>query len=123
MKLQLDKAAGFNAFTAYGDGYVSVNAVRHTGNIVVLPDRIIPGWTHSNSESLALADFEWLATLDNVILILGTGRTQRFPPPELLRPLLQTGRSLEIMDVPGACRTYNILTNEGRHVAAALLID
>jgi uncharacterized protein len=28
----------------------------------------------------------------------------------------------DVMDTPAACRTYNVLTSEGRIVAAALLI-
>ena len=30
---------------------------------------------------------------------------------------------VETMDTPAACRTYNILASEGRHVLAALLIE
>jgi uncharacterized protein len=29
---------------------------------------------------------------------------------------------LEVMDLPAACRTYNILAGEGRKVAACLLL-
>ena len=122
MKLQIDKTVGLNAFTAYGDGYVSINAVRHTRNILVLPDRLVTDWTTSDFATLTPADFEWLAALEEPILILGTGMQQRFPPPDLMRPLLKRGRSLEVMDTPAACRTYNILINEGRRVAAALLM-
>lgn len=28
--------------------YVSVNAVRHTRNILVLPDRLVPEWTQAD---------------------------------------------------------------------------
>ncbi len=122
MKIQFDKAVGQNAFTAYGDGYVSVNAVRHTRNILVLPDRLVPEWTQADFATLTRADFEYLAALDNCILLLGTGAQLRFPAPELLRPLREAGRSLEVMDTPAACRTYNLLVNEGRRVAAALLM-
>lgn len=122
MKIQLDKAVGLHAFTAYGDGYVSVNAVRHTRNILVLPDRLVPEWTQADFATLTRADFEYLAALDNCILLLGTGAQLRFPAPELLRPLREAGRSLEIMDTPAACRTYNLLVNEGRRVAAALMM-
>ena len=122
MKLQIEKAVGLNAFTAYGDGYVSINAVRHTRNVLVLPDRLVPDWTAADFATLSRSDFEWLAALDEPILILGTGAQQRFPTPEIMRPLLQLGRSLEIMDTPAACRTYNVLINEGRRAAAALLM-
>jgi uncharacterized protein len=39
-----------------------------------------------------------------------------------MRPLIQSGVGVEVMDVQAACRTYNILLAEERRVAAALLI-
>jgi uncharacterized protein len=41
----------------------------------------------------------------------------------LLRPLIEARIGYEVMDVAAACRTYNLLTSEGRKVAAALLFD
>ena len=46
---------------------------------------------------------------------------QRFPHPELLQPLMQARKGLEPMDLSAACRTYALLLNEGRQIAAALL--
>lgn len=122
MRLQLERSEGLNTFTAYGEGYVSVNGVRHHGNLAVLPDRLLPDWTQATFETLRVADFELLASLDAEIVLLGTGRQLRFPSPELLRPLLQAQKGLEVMDVPAACRTYNILMAEGRKVAVGLLL-
>lgn len=122
MKLQLDSSEGLNTFTAYGDGYVSVNGVRHTRNLAVLPDRLLPDWTLATFETLSIADFELLATLDADIILLGTGRRLRFPSPDLLHPLVRLQKGLEVMDLPAACRTYNVLMGEGRKVAAGLLI-
>ena len=121
MKLQPTQFEGQNTFTAYGEGYVSVNAIRHTGNLIVLPDRIIPAWTPATFETLSVADFELLATLDAEIILLGTGQRLRFPRPELLRALIAAQKGIEAMDLAAACRTYNVLVSEGRKVAAALL--
>jgi uncharacterized protein len=123
MKLQLAQSEGRNVITAYGEGYVSVNTVRHSSNLVVLPDRLITDWTLATFETLVLADFELLASLDAEIVLLGTGNQLRFPRPELLQPLIHVQKGLEVMDVNAACRTYNVLVNEGRKVAAALLFS
>ena len=56
MKLQLEKTVGLNIFTAYGDGYVSVNAVRHTANLIVLPERLITDWTKADFATRAISD-------------------------------------------------------------------
>ncbi|MEI7430706.1 MAG: Mth938-like domain-containing protein [Betaproteobacteria bacterium] len=123
MKLQIAGTEGQNTFTAYGEGYVSVNTVRYTGNLIVQPDRLIPDWTYACFETLSVADFEFLATLNNEIILLGTGNQLRFPHPELSRPLIQARKGLEVMTIQAACRTYNILISEGRKATAALLFS
>ncbi len=122
MKLQLDRSAGLNTFTAYGEGYVSVNGVRHNCNLAVLPDRLLPNWTPATFATLSIADLELLASLDAEIILLGTGMQLRFPSPDLLRPLVRAQKGLEVMDLPAACRTYNVLLGEGRKVAVGLLL-
>ena len=123
MKLQAVQHMGQNTFTAYGEGHVSVNTVRYVGNLIVLPERLISDWTPASFDSLSLADFELLATLDTEIILLGTGKQLRFPRPELMQPLIAVRKGLEVMDVHAACRTYNVLINEGRKVAAALILS
>ena len=122
MKLQLANTSGLNTFTAYGEGYVCVNGVRHSRNLAVLPDRLLPDWTQATFATLSVADIELLAALDSEIVLLGTGQRLRFPSPELMRPLLRAQKGIEVMDVPAACRTYNILIGEGRKVAVGLLL-
>ena len=122
MKLQLDRPDGLNTFTAYGEGYVSVNGIRHSCNLAALPERLFPEWTQATFETLRLEDFEWLASLDAEIILLGTGSRLRFPAPELMRPMARAQKGLEVMDLPAACRTYNVLMGEGRKVAVGLLL-
>ena len=123
MKLQLAQTEGWNTFTGYGEGYVSVNAVRHTGNLIVLPFRLIDNWTSASVDTLSHADFGLLASLDTEIILLGTGDLLRFPHPELLQPLMQARKGIEVMDNRAACRTFNVLAGEKRKVAAALLFS
>ena len=122
MKLQAAQTDGQNIFTAYDDGYVSINATRHHGNLIALPDRVISDWMQASFDDLNLADFEQLAALPCEVILLGTGREPRFPRPELLQPLIKVQKGLEVMSVDAACRTYNLLVNEGRRVAAALIL-
>ena len=87
-----------------------------------MPDRLIPDWTDATFETLSVRDIELLASLDAEIVLLGTGDRLRFPSPELLRPLVRLQKGLEVMDLPAACRTYNVLMGEGRKVAVGLLL-
>ncbi len=123
MKLHRTQTAGQNTFTAYGESYVSVNAIQYSSNLIVFPDRLITDWTMACFETLSLGDFELLAALETEIILFGTGDQLRFPRPELMRPLIQAQKGLEVMDIHAACRTYNILLSEGRNVAAALIFS
>ncbi len=123
MKFHLEAATALNTFTGYGNGYVMVNSRRIEKSVIVLPERIIPDWPATSFEALAPEHLSVLADLDREIILLGTGAQQRFPRPEIMRPLIQAGVGVEVMDVQAACRTYNILMAEERKVAAALLFD
>ena len=122
MKLHLDLATAKNAITGYGEGYVMVNRQRFERSLVVLPERILPDWPPDRFDDLAPEHLAALAGLDREIILLGTGARLRFPRPEIMQALIQSGVGVEVMDVQAACRTYNILLAEERRVAAALLI-
>jgi len=123
LKLHRESSQTQNTFTAYGEGYVMVNGARIERSVVVLPDRILADWPAKRFDELAAEHFEMLAGLGLEVLVLGTGPRLRFPPPQVLRPLIQTGLGVEVMDLQAACRTYNILMAEDRKVAAALLFE
>ena len=122
MKLHLSQNSVRNTFTAYGPGYVAVNGVRHESSLVVLPDRIMENWNVQSIETLAQDDIEELALLKPELVLLGSGDALHFPNPKLLARLVAAGIGTEVMDTRAACRTYNILAEEGRNVAAALVI-
>lgn len=123
MKLHQSNIAGLNIFTAYGEGYVSINHQKYEKNLIVLPESLIEDWSGATVETLSEADMQQLLTLGTEIVLLGTGRRLRFPAGALMRPFAPAGIGLEVMDLQAACRTYNILAAEGRKVAAALLFD
>ena len=122
MKLHLDPATAKNTITGYGEGYVMVNRQRFERSLVVLPERLLVEWPPGRFDELAPEHLAALADLDREIILLGTGARLRFPRPEIMRPLVQSGVGVEVMDVEAACRTYNILVAEERKVAAALLL-
>lgn len=109
-------------FTGYGDGYVSINQVRYEKNLIVLPDHLIEDWPVMSVAQLEVQHFESLVQHTPEIIILGTGAEHQFPNHTLLSQLAKMGIGIEIMDTKACCRTYNILVEEGRRVAAALLI-
>ena len=73
-------------------------------------------------ESLTHDNIAALALLKPELVLFGTGDLLRFPDSRLLASLAAARIGAEIMDTRAACRTYNILAEEGRNVAAALII-
>jgi uncharacterized protein len=122
MKLHLTTASGQNLFTGYGDDHVLVNKQRYERSLIVMPEQLLENWDAATFEDLAQAHFEFILTLQPEIVLLGTGRSQRFPHPRLSQALTQANIGVEAMDTGAACRTYNILMAEGRKVAVALLL-
>lgn len=122
MHIQLETGGQANLIRAYAAGLITVNQDSYTCSLVVLPGQVIADWPPQAFAELAVAHFAALVSLRPELLILGTGRRQRFPHAELLAPLVGAGIGWEVMDTGAACRTYNILMSEGRNVAAALLM-
>lgn len=123
MKLHSDNTSGHFAVTAYDKGYVQVGSRKLTRSLLLMPKSVDPAWGPEPGQELAGEHLVPLAALGVDILLLGTGSRQHFPRPELLRPLIEAGRSIDVMDTGAACRTYNILVAEGRSVAAALIVE
>ena len=122
MKLHLANFAHQYIFTGYGDGYVLINQTRYEKSLIVLPDHLIEDWPISSVSQLETQHFEDLLSHTPEIIILGTGAKHQFPDQSLLSQFIKSGIGIEIMDTQACCRTYNILVEEGRRVAAAILI-
>jgi uncharacterized protein len=122
MKLQPDKF-DVQAITGYGPGWVGVGADRITHSVILGSRGERLDWELTRFDDLTPAHFAKLAELVPEVVIFGSGDRIRFPRPAWLRPLVDARIGLETMDTPAACRTYNILAQEGRHVAVALLLE
>ena len=105
----------------YAPSGFRVSGVIYQGPVLVFPDRTV-SWGATNP---ATVSWESLAPViehgDVRILLLGLGRTMSPMPASLRTALRAAGIVLEAMDTGAACRTYNVLVAEGRHVAAALI--
>lgn len=123
MKLHLDKSQSLNTVTAYGDGYLEVNAVRYEHSILLMPTGAVEPWPVTEFSQLTQQHFLAMLGRTPEVILVGTGRRQRFVHPRLWAELAQRHLGVEAMDTAAACRTYNILMTEGRMVLAALLLE
>lgn len=122
MKLQPDKP-DVQTVTAHGPGWVAINGERVEDSVVIGARNERQPWPCSNFDALGEEHFAVLAAMKPEVVIFGSGERIRFPRPAWIAPLLRMGVGVETMDTAAACRTYNILAGEGRHVIAALLIE
>ncbi|MCP5250373.1 MAG: Mth938-like domain-containing protein [Nitrosomonas sp.] len=122
MKLHLAHFGQQNIFSGYGDGYVMINQIRHEKNMIVFPDQLIEHWPVASVAALSHEHFDEILARKPEIILLGTGAQLRFPDYTLMARILQTRTGFEVMDTQAACRTYNILVEEGRQVAAAIIL-
>jgi uncharacterized protein len=122
LKLHLAANANQNVITGYGSGYVLVNGQRYERNIIVTPKTIVTGWFANGQMPLGDVDLVAVIELAPQIILIGSGEQIRFPKPAALKNLIAARIGYEVMDTRAACRTYNILLEEGRNVAAALIV-
>jgi uncharacterized protein len=113
--------AGRQVIERYGEVGFRVAGLIYRGSVLVFPERTLP-WS-----AVSASDVTWESLAPVIehggvqILLLGLGRAMRAVPHTLRRTLSAAGIVLEPMDTGAACRTYNVLVAEDRHVAAALL--
>ncbi|MDM0087956.1 MULTISPECIES: Mth938-like domain-containing protein [unclassified Variovorax] len=122
MKLQPDKS-DTQTLTAHGPGWVAINNERVEHSVVLGSRGERFAWECANFDDLGPEHFAQLAALGAELVIFGSGQRIRFPQPAWLRTLMAQRTGVETMDTAAACRTYNILASEGRHVVAALLVE
>jgi uncharacterized protein len=108
---------------AYGDGGFRLSGERHEGSLLIVADEP-RAWPVKALAELTLADFEPVLSADRAeveFVLLGAGVRNALPPREVRDGLRAAGIGLEFMDTPAAARMYNVLTAEGRRLAAALI--
>ena len=101
---------------------VRINGEMHTASLLLLPEQPWRPWPVPADAPLALEHFQELLDCHPELVVLGTGTTLRLPSPEIYGMLLKQGIGLEAMATAAACRTYNLLAQDGRKVAAALIL-
>jgi uncharacterized protein len=122
MKMQPDRSE-VQTISGYGPGWIGVGTEKITSSIILVSDGTRIAWPAASFEELGPGHFAQLAQLACEVVVFGSGARLRFVQPAWLAPLMSRRIGLETMDTAAACRTYNILAQEGRSVAAALLLE
>ena len=121
MDLTLEKPGDHLFIRSVSGAGIQVADVHYTGPIILSATRIVEDWTASEAIDLAECDLEKILDLDPEIVLLGTGASQVFLPPERMMYFYSRNVGVEVMNTEAACRTFNVLVSESRKVVAALL--
>ncbi len=122
MKLHLTTSDNHNLITGYDSDYIEINKKRYGQSLIVMAETLVLDWGVEAFEALNATHFDDLLKVDPEVVLLGTGSKQHFVHPKHTKSLTAKNIAVECMTTDAACRTYNILMNEGRNVAAALLL-
>jgi uncharacterized protein len=106
----------------YGSGGFRFADMSHRGSIVALPTGVraiaLAAWNDIDSATIEQALAE-SGELD--LFIVGTGKDLMPLAAPLRAKLRDAGIGCEVMSTGAAVRTYNMLVDEGRRVAALLI--
>ena len=121
MKLHEHRQPQLNLISRYGEGRVIIEGREITAPCIVAPGIVHTQWIMS-MDALTMESLELVWPLQPRILLLGSAVRDgvRDAYRQLGRQLAAREISLEVMDLGAACRTYNVLAQEDRAVAALL---
>ena len=122
MKLDFDARSGLLVDACNLDHLV-IAGRRYNCALVVTPSAIYEGLLPDRFAELRNTHLCAIVALEISVLIIGTGRRQLFLESAVSAELGAQGIGVETMTTSAACRSYNILANDKRSVAAALFID
>lgn len=120
MKMTQDLPEGVNLITAYDTQQVWINHRPYLGHILLTNDQIQTDWTTANIEDIGLESILERLPKNPELLLLGSSIPMGARTLHWLASASVHKIGCEIMPRDAACRTYNILVNEGRYVAVAL---
>lgn len=93
----------------------------YTVPFVISGQRIVPQWGVRSVDEINEENLQVIFDLEPEVILLGTGDNQVFLPPATQVHFFRRNMGFEVMKTDAACRTFNLLAAEGRHVVAALL--
>ena len=122
MKFTLEPPSQANLIRGYSETELRIGEQHLTRSCIVTAERVITPWEPAEFADLTVAHLETIFALTPEVVLIGTGPTQRFASAAVRSAFAQRRIGLEVMQLGAACRTFNVLVQEERRVAAALFL-
>ena len=99
---------------------IEIAGTLYTETIAVTGEGVQDSFADKRVDRLTPDDFGAIVAGKPDLILLGTGKRLEFAPRELVFSFARNGIGFEVMDTKAAARTFNVLTGDGRQVAAVL---
>jgi uncharacterized protein len=123
LKFQPDHLDGVNAISRLEARRIWVHATPFEHSVLLPWQGEVQAWPAQLASELTPSHFESILPFRPELVIFGSGERIKFIAPALYRCLIEHRIGFETMDTAAACRTFNVLANEGRKVLGALLLN
>src|SRR5258708_1073207 len=122
MKFTLEPGTRANLIRGYSAAQIRIGEHSGQRSCIVTADRLIPDWEPGSFAALEPPHPEPIVGLTGEGVGVGSGGRAGFGAEGVGGGLAQRGVGLEGMQLGAACRTFNVLVQEERRVAAALFL-
>jgi len=123
MKIELDNEnSSSNKIISYSDDSFTLKDKKIASNLVISKDHLIESWSVEHYNVLTLQQMDKIIAWQPEVIIIGAGKESGIQNQELLAYITSKNIGLEIMNTGAACRSYNLLIDEGRNVVACLFL-
>ncbi len=104
---------------SYSFGRMTVDGERHSKDLILLPDRVLPHWWRNQGHQLSPEDLEAVFDAAPEVLVVGTGAYERMTVPSQTREAVEeAGIDLHVDETGEAWQLYNNLQQEKRTAGA-----
>jgi uncharacterized protein len=104
-----------------GPDAIQIVEDRYSRSLILSPVKGVREWPVESIDALETGHFAPILEWEPDVVLLASGRTQRFPAREIQIEMLRNNIGLEVMTLEAAARTFNVLASEDRRVVAALI--
>jgi uncharacterized protein len=122
VRFTLEAGTAGNLIRGYSSEEIRIGERVVRESCLVTATELLTQWGPQSFAEFSSAHLATLIALAPELVILSTGMSQQFAPLEIRQALARHGIGLEAMQLGAACRTFNVLVQEERRVAAALFL-
>ncbi len=108
---------------AYSETEVRINATPYQHNLIVSHAELITPWSINAITELTEETLAPLLKHQPEIILIAHAKINIFAPLAIIHSLAQQHIALECMLIGPACRTFNVLLSEKRHVVLGIIFE